>query len=305
MIKSAFLILAYCPIELIYKQIDLLDSANHFFFIHVDKKFPADFNSKYLNKPNVFINQKRIRIEWGGFSIVEATLELLTAALKNEENFDFFILMSGQCMPVKSNQQIDNFLKMNENRSFIEFIPLPSRDLPEGGLDKYWYPVFFDQLGFLKNDAIQIGKKKYEIKKMIFRIIKNCCKLIGYHRKLPESIRPCYGSQWWAINRNAANYIIDYLDEYPQIKKYFKYTWAPDELLFQSILYSSPINDVIVNKSLWYIDWDTNGPPKTLSMNDYEKIVESNALFARKFDPAKSSNLIDILLKNAMIHENH
>jgi hypothetical protein len=77
-----------------------------------------------------------------------------------------------------------------------------------------------------------------------------------------------------------------------EIYKFFKYTWAPDELFFQTVLYNSPLLKDIENRSLWYIDWRTNGPPKTLSLEDISPLRQTDALFARKFD-CKINNIIN------------
>ena len=115
---------------------------------------------------------------------------------------------------------------------------------------------------------------------------------MGYKRKIPHNLLPCFGSQWWVLHSNAINYIIEYLAQNPQVLNFFKYTWAPDELLFQTILYGSPLVKDIKSLSLWYIDWNTNGPPKTLDSDDIDTLLQSKALLARKFDKNKSLDLI-------------
>jgi hypothetical protein len=295
MMNIAFLILAHKQIELNYKQIDMLASPNHYIYIHFDKKFnPILDPDKFINK-NVIVIKRRFKTAWGGFNIIEATLELMNQAIHSHVKYDYFILLSGQCMPVKSNREIDRFFKIANHKSYIEIYPFPVSFLPGGGFDKYYYPVFNDQLDFIKIDKITIFNKEYELKKILYKITQNICKLIGYHRKLPENMTCCFGSQWWALHRTAIDTILHIVKKHTNIKKSFKYAWAPDELFFHSILYNSPIKNMCMHKSLWYIDWNTNGPPKTLSANDYNKIIASDALFARKFDKNSSAELLKML----------
>lgn len=89
-----------------------------------------------------------------------------------------------------------------------------------------------------------------------------------------------------------------------RILRFFKYTWAPDELFFHTILYNSPLKKTLVNRSLWYIDWNTNGSPKTLTLDDYDRIVRSDALFARKFDETESKLLLSELYYELKKNEN-
>ena len=50
----------------------------------------------------------------------------------------------------------------------------------------------------------------------------------------------------------------------------------------------------VENESLRYVNW-TDGPeyPKTLRLEDYAKIMNSNKLFARKFDETIDKEIIE------------
>ena len=115
---------------------------------------------------------------------------------------------------------------------------------------------------------------------------------MGYKRKIPNDLIPCFGSQWWILHSSAINYMIEYTTQNPKVYNFFKYTWAPDELFFQTILYSSPNAENIELLSQWYIDWSANGPPKTLDSDDIDNLLQTEALLARKFDKNKSLDLI-------------
>lgn len=295
--KIAFLILTHNQIELVYRQIDALSHPDHHFFIHPDHKYKLNIKDEYANKKQVYFTANRIKVSWGGFSIVRATLNLILDALASGIKFDYFILMSDHCFPIKSSDYIRNFLNKNNGCSFIEIYPLPDeklkkRGLKELGLGKFYYPVFFDQLSFIRKDTFSIGNKIYNPKKLLFRIIRFFLGKMGYRRKIPNDLHPCFGSQWWILHSNAVNYVIEYLAQNHQEQNFFNYTWAPDELIFQTILYNSLLDKDIKPLSLWYIDWNTNGPPKTLDIHDMDALLRSEALLARKFDINKSLNLI-------------
>lgn len=292
--KIAFLVLAHSQIELVYRQIHALTHPGHHFFIHLDKKYNPNVKDEYAKNKHVHFISNRIIINWGGFSIVRTTLNLVQDALSSGIEFDYFILMSGQCFPIKSTRYIRNFIKKHQGRSFIEFFPLPDARLKHGGMDKFYYPVFFDQLGFVQKNNFTIKNKTFEPKKIVFKCLAALLRKTGYKREMPKGLTPCFGSQWWVLHQSAVRYVIEYIGRNPEICNFFKYTWAPDELFFQTILYNSPVAGDIEPKPLWYIDWSANGPPKTLSADDIDAILQSEALFARKFDDNKS---MDILLK--------
>lgn len=66
--------------------------------------------------------------------------------------------------------------------------------------------------------------------------------------------------------------------------KAFEYSLCGDELFFQSIIMDSQFKNNIYKSNLRYIDW-TTGPdfPRVLCEKDYNKILESDCLFGRKF----------------------
>ena len=53
----------------------------------------------------------------------------------------------------------------------------------------------------------------------------------------------------------------------------------------------------IINTYLTYLEWpiDYSGHPKILAKNDFEKIRESEKLFARKFDMTIDSDILDMI----------
>jgi hypothetical protein len=293
--KIAFLILAHKQIELVYRQIDALSHSDHYFFIHLDKRYSPDIKNNYIKNPNIYFVNKRKKVNWGGFSIVQATLNLIDEALSTGIDFDYFILMSGQCFPIKPALYIRDFLQDSKGKSFIEIQPLQGSRIEGLGMDKFHCPFFFDYLGFIKKDAISFRNKTYEPKKAAFRLLSFLLKKTGYKRKIPDGLYPCFGSQWWILHKSAIRYVTEYTKSKPKVLDYFKYTWAPDELFFQTILYNSSQIKHIENTSLWYIDWSANGPPRTLTANDTEKIQQSDALFARKFAFVKSYALLNVL----------
>ncbi|WP_279155160.1 hypothetical protein [Thomasclavelia cocleata] len=76
---------------------------------------------------------------------------------------------------------------------------------------------------------------------------------------------------------------------------------CPDESLFQSIFVSSPYFKT-QTKIFVFIDWrGQNKHPKTFTINDYDELINSNYLMARKFDENIDDKIIKMLydsLKN-------
>ncbi|MNL60660.1 hypothetical protein D3C87_1844940 [compost metagenome] len=104
------------------------------------------------------------------------------------------------------------------------------------------------------------------------------------------------------LDQDCINYILHYIDQHPELIRFFRTTFCADELFFQTIILNSAFRDQ-VKPILRYIDW-ANSPdgksPKVLDQEDYEAIKTSGALLCRKVDPVKSLALI-----NHMAHENN
>jgi len=102
------------------------------FFVHVDRKTSIEPFAKALVgvAPVTFV-RRRVRVYWGGWSVVEATLRLMQCAMKKDRTLARFALLSGACYPLKSNETLRDYLLCDE-REHISAFPMPDgeRDKP-------------------------------------------------------------------------------------------------------------------------------------------------------------------------------
>lgn len=78
------------------------------------------------------------------------------------------------------------------------------------------------------------------------------------------------------------------------MKRFFKFSWAPDEFLFQTILLNSPFTSQLINENCHYYKHPPQTPsPKTFLLEDIEDILSSDRLYARKFDMNKEPKLLE------------
>jgi len=259
-------------------------------YIHIDKKSNVDINQFIIN--NNFVNDSitfidRKKVYWGGFSQIDVTIDLLEEAYSKNKNYKYFIFISGEDFPSKSNKDILEFLD-NATGSFIEYKKLPSKNWDfNGGLDRlnrYWLTNF----------------RNRKITKLLGRVFYYPQKFLGIKRSEIKSINEIYGGcNWFNLDNKAVEYILQFLKENKSFKNRFFYTRACDEIFFQTILLNNNINLKINNSSLRYIDWKS-GPdfPKKLEREDIDNILRSNSLFSRKITDLDLMKLIDIKIKN-------
>lgn len=132
----------------------------------------------------------------------------------------------------------------------------------------------------------KIGKKK-NILWVLSRIITKIEMMFRYKRYKNEKIHFYGGPEWFSITGKAATYILNHGE---WAKNRFKETICSDEIFVQTIIGNSAFAENIYNKEsgdsyaecLRYARF--NGPlPFVLNIGDYNVLVNSNCIFARKF----------------------
>ena len=102
-------------------------------FVHIDQRSSL----KIRESGNVFVYKKH-KVYWGSFNQIMATLYLLKKAFK--KGYDRYILISGQDLPIKTNEEIKIFFENNDTE-YIHIEKIPSqRGWPDmGRLTKYHF----------------------------------------------------------------------------------------------------------------------------------------------------------------------
>ncbi len=275
----AFAILAHKYPERIVRLVNALNSEDDHFFIHIDRRASPVFDEvKRLlgNDPKVSLIDRRYPCRWGQFSIVEATLSCLQSICNSNRKFDYVCLLSGQDYPIKSLYEIKTFLEENRGPQFIEAFPMMEANKwsNHGGAHQAISRVLHWHV-FLRSRHIHIPLA----------------------RKIPNSLVPYGGSQWWTLTGECVQWMMDYLDAYPAVIDYFKYTFIPDEGFFQTLVCNSPFKDEVEDWSPNYVDWLNPNPlpPRVLTVEDFELLKNSDCWFARKFDSDRSKELLDLI----------
>ena len=101
----------------------ILDDARFTFYLLIDKKSKysaKEFIPKLNNSLCKVLNP--ICVNWGGYSMINAELRLIEAALKDKQEILHFL--QGADLPLKTPEQIDCFCKKNNN-IFIDVSSAP------------------------------------------------------------------------------------------------------------------------------------------------------------------------------------
>lgn len=278
--KHAFLIGAYKNPDYLLELIDSLDSERSCIYIHVNKyndKVFSELKNKIANRKNIHY-YSCLKIKYGGSAFCRSQMLLLNEALKDNDN-QYFHFITGQdilCRPLEEFMEYVEAKKTN----FIEYRPIPDR-----WKYRYTYYSFYDILDVKKHLVFRALNK-------LFRIFQET---LHVKRSKFDFSKLYVGSAWWSLERNACQYVLSKWNNEKKIRKRVKNTFAPDEMIVQTILLNAEVQFPVVNDNLRYIKWNGKTSPRTLTIEDFEDIKKSGKFVARKVDPKESTNLINAI----------
>lgn len=266
----AYLILAHKNPGQLRDLVNTLQDGDNYFFIHIDKKVQIEpfLNQSYFQPGKIFFCRNRVNANWGGFSLVQATMNLIRSVPDNNITPDYVHLISGSDFPIKKNTDIKRFFISNNGQNFLEHFTFPVSHGGWGGMDRIRFRYNVDTLGQKK--AILFAEEQRKLNVNI---------------PFPEGYKPYGGSQWWSLTGKCIDFIIKANSKRNILYEFSKSTYIPDEMFFQTLLMNSPFHSTVTNDNLRYIDW-VSGPerPRILRSDDLTRLKSSKKLFARKFD---------------------
>lgn len=261
------------------------------FFVHLDAKTNIE-NFRALSLPDslTFI-EDRVRVSWGGISMIDATLKLIEAALNCGESFTHLVLLSGADYPIKKSSFIYETFSKNPEHEFIKFIDMRESAHYMNQINTKWF----------KEPIVQ---KPSKIVRLTDKIVRNVGNRIKLRNPWDESIVPYFGSQWWAITVDCARYVLNFLKENPKFYSQNKFTFAPDEHFFHTIIGNSTFKEKSdgVHKYEGRGTWRManihiihHSLTKWYTVADWEEINSSDKLFVRKLNSSASDGLIKLI----------
>lgn len=190
-------------------------------------------------------------------------------------------------MPLKSQKEIHNFFDKYAGEEFIQFdnSDFNIRDLIEKTEYPYYWGRHLRHNGFYSRT---VGRAMFHFSRMFV-------KSLNLKSHYDFSIHK--GSNWFSITGEFAKWL---LDNRKRIRKTFKHVWCSDEMMVQTFVLISPFaKNISARGNLRKIDWE-RGDPYTWQEDDYEELVNSELMFARKFSMEQTPTLINRLTDNIL-----
>ena len=274
MAKIAFILLCHKDPEAIIIQAQRLTAAGDYMSIHFDARAkPAHFSQirdALKDNPNVTFAKKRIKCGWGEWSLVQATLHAVEAAVDAFPRATHFYMLSGDCMAIKPAEYVHEFL----DRQDVDYI---------------------ESFDYFESDWIKTGWKEERLiyrhfvnersQKWLFYKMFEFQKRFGLTREIPGDIQVQIGSQWWCLRRRTVEWILNFCRERKDVMRFFRTTWIPDETFFQTLVRHLVPENEIQARTLTCLMFSDYGMPVTFYNDHYDLLLSQDFLFARKISP--------------------
>ena len=274
MAKIAYILLCHKDPDSVIKQAERLTAAGDYMSIHFDRNADGVAFSKVfdalMDNPRVTFARKRVRCGWGEWSLVQATLNAVEAALKDFPRATHFYMLSGDCMAIKSAEYVQNFLDEND-ADFIESFDYFESNWIKTGMkeDRLIYRHY-------------LNERKH---KRLFYASMKAQKYLGLTRKIPNDIQVMIGSQWWCLRRETMERVIDFTRHRQDVMRFFATTWIPDETFFQTVVRHVVPENEVRSRTLTFLMFTDYGMPVTFYNDHYDLLLSQDFLFARKVSP--------------------
>lgn len=273
--RLAYIILAHNDTGNLFRLIKKLALGADRVVVHWDKKNTLDLEALAQDRLTAKTLARlsfapRVAVEWGHWSMVEATLAALEELERCAEAFDYVVLLSGADYLIKPVSALKTFLVHNSGKEFIECVD-PDQDawvvqglVKDRFLHHHWFnwrnnPRMFDW-------SLQTQKR------------------LGLKRKVPDQLKPYFGSQWWALTWPTLKQILA-ISRRRAIRQFFKTTWVPDEMFFQTLAASIVPRENIVSTGVTFYHFTHHGKPLVFYNDHFDFLIKQDYFFARKLSP--------------------
>ena len=274
MAKIAYILLCHKDPEAIVQQAQRLPAAGDVLAIHFDARADAEqyrsIRAALADNPNVTFVRRRVKCGWGEWSLVQATLNALEAAVEAFPRATHFYMLSGDCMAIKTAEYAHRFLDARDV-DYIESFDFFDSNWIKTGMkdDRLIYRHYFNE----------------RTQKALFYRAYRLQKRLGLTRPIPADLQMQIGSQWWCLRRRTVEWILDMTRKRRDIMRFFRTTWIPDETFFQTLVRHLVPDDEIETRTLTFLMFSDYGMPVTFYNDHYDLLLSQDFLFARKISP--------------------
>jgi hypothetical protein len=272
MAKHAFLILAHNEFPVMERLLYCLDDERNDIYIHFDKKLDQlpDFR---LQNARLIVLSDRIDVRWGDVSMIEAEYKLFEIAA-GRQTYAYYHVLSGVDLPLKHLDDFYAFFNYYQGQEFIGI----SQSTTEEEIDRKVRRVHLYAKLFRPRKGIAATWYR-TIRALVLRI------QLLLQIKRNQDVVFKKGPQWISVTHDFVRYILSKKEE---VLKTYQKTFCSDEIFIQTLCWNSDFRLKLFNSvqemrgCQRIIGW-RNGELIEWTDNDFDRLIASDMLFARKF----------------------
>jgi hypothetical protein len=260
-VKVALLVLCYNKSKVLTWSLPIYQAAGFDMFFHLDAKQDLASYKAAANGAldNSFFVGNRVRVFWGGFSMMEAELALIRAA-RSRGNYDRYVLISDDTFPLLDPARLNSFFDEEVERVAL-------RRLDEDDHFMQRYRKFY----FLDHPATSLVGRPIESSDLDAAFFAKIEEIAELRKRGKKDIPIYYGSQWWALTKRAIDHILRTYEEDQHLVQSFRYSAVPDESAFQSLIGGNPAFRAA--PAAIHVEWSRN--PRPFVFNDEAEFGEA------------------------------
>lgn len=311
----AYHILCHDNFKQVSRLIESLYSESDTFLIDIDdgKNPNTKPIKKWLEKNNVHVNRDA-NIGWGASGTLRKTFSGALSLLELDANWEYYVVLSGQDLPLKSNAHIKNVLAEGAKKqtNFIRCHQPPVLDLADIPIDNTGSRcVLWGDRGhtkvFAKPGAINPQHSMYARTLVdVAEVGEEGAVYVGtadpflrkYRREFFAKYSFQMGANWFNLHRS----FVEHMAEDPftyELYSALKTSFIPDESFFQTCIMNGPFRNT-VSKDYGRLILRPGPIPrvKVFDSSDWSVISSCSELYGRKFDSRHDVRIIDTVLKS-------
>ncbi|MFS4429465.1 beta-1,6-N-acetylglucosaminyltransferase [Chryseobacterium sp. GVT01B] len=263
-VRIAYFIMVHHKSEVFKDMFKKIYTRDQFYLIHIDRKAKPDFIEEIqlyvVQFPNVYILDS-MNIVSGGFNMVQAELNAMEFLLNVSQEWDYFINLSGEDYPLKSQNIIRQFLSAHKDRNYL---------------------FYYDQK-FYRPDTLQRIQSYFtEFAYVISSFI--------YKRAFMKGVIPFIGGKWFMFTRETCVFLTNN-KTVMNFEDYYLHTFLPAESFFQTVLMNTSFSDIIINDDKRAVLEKSIFQNTQSTFTYIESLKSGNQLFIRKINNKTDENI--------------
>ena len=264
--KHSYLIIAHNEFGVLERLIQAIDDERNDIFIHFDKKL-KEIPSFYPQNANLYVLDKRIDARWGHVSLIKAEYALFETAYLHG-GYSYYHLLSGVHLPLKSQDYIHCFYERLKDKVVLTSVPNC----------EYQTNLKMHRYNFFMKNFMHQNRYVRQINQFLWKVCIRVQKELHIFKNQSNSYS--IASEWVSMTTNSVEYILRIKK---RVFKDYRFALGGDEFFVPSELAKSNLKDnIYFYNKLLKCDFGGTGP-RTYQLDDFDELMNSDCLFARKF----------------------